>query len=76
MSACYFWKNGQVLVIPGEVSGLQADWEDCLDLFCVDTNTDELPMRYGQYRDIGWCYVAFCDFPKEFKTHLLLLGVS
>lgn len=44
---------------------------------CVDTQFSEAYSRYG-FVDAGgvWFPVLLEEFPPEFRTHLLLLGVS
>jgi hypothetical protein len=78
MSVCYFWKDGEVLIVNKRVSATEARNDFLTDLLCVDTfrETDSPHMRYGIYTfRNGWKPIPFENFPAEFKTHLLLLGV-
>lgn len=80
----YVWRNNQVEVIPVNHEMLYMV-KDCLlvDERCVD---QESTGRYGKYtrsdkdytdsEDLHWEYVPFDYFPKEFKAHLLLLGIE
>lgn len=77
----YVWRNNQVEVIPVKHDMLYMV-KDCLlvDERYVDP---ESTGRYGKYtaldeysEDLHWEYVPFDYFPKEFKAHLLLLGIK
>lgn len=47
------------------------------DLLMVDAAYVEAGHRYGLFNEKGgWRHVPFDEFPAEFKTHLLLLGIS
>ena len=74
MSLHHIWVNGEVVSVD-EAARLVPQYASCL---CVDTGMFESPMmRYGWYDANGkWKHVPFEDFPAEFKTHLLLLGVG
>mgnify|MGYP003398430144 CR=1 FL=1 len=43
---------------------------------CVDLDFSEPEGRYGQITRNTWLHTKLEDFPKEFRVHLLLLGVS
>ena len=75
MSAVYFWKDSKVVIVEGAVGLEDARLRGLLRKLCVDTNTDAVAMRYGFYSSTGWAPHPFEVFPKEFRTHLLLLGV-
>jgi hypothetical protein len=72
----YFWDGDEATHEPNTWSMKIRDKH--LGQFCVDM--DESPwdsrMRYGKYSEFGWAPVPLKDFPKEFRVHLLLLGVT
>ena len=82
MSTTYFWDNKQLITVPEQI------WlENCkpyLDMFCVDGYADaDKGGRYGMFvsdvhkhRGYYWYDRPLAEFPKEFRTQLLLLGVS
>ena len=79
MSATYFWDGEQLIIAPDQV------WlENCkpyLDMLCVDEYSLNASDRYGKYieddyRGLWWKNISLADFPKEFRTQLLLLGVT
>jgi hypothetical protein len=79
MSICYFWKDGEILVINEQITASTAKSYKVFDLFCVDAYVprEMVGLRYGVFTaDTGWKGIPFCDFPNEFKVHLLLLGVG
>jgi hypothetical protein len=60
---------------------------DLNDKYCVDTNFRNNPNnRYGMWAEVPeeerthsmykWQHIPFDQFPNEFKTHLLLLGIQ
>lgn len=75
MITAYFWKDNQV------VTFTQATYTDAIksaglaNCYCIDVTCDSPGMRYGMSISTGWISVPFMNFPKEFKVHLLLLGV-
>lgn len=74
MSLHYVWVGGEVVPVAddGESALLRSDH------LCVDTAFPPgSASRYGSYNlKGGWLPVRYADLPAEFKTHLLLLGVS
>jgi hypothetical protein len=83
MSAVYVWHNEQVITLP------ELDSEDFYDdgkhhhlthKFMVDTHETSPSTRYGYMsKEDGysaWEPIPKDMFPKEFLTHLLLLGVT
>lgn len=71
----YFWKGDQVCKYHGYSNAEHMERTEFLDCFAVDTACIE-EMRYGMYkRKTGWIHVPIEQFPPEFRTHLLLLGV-
>lgn len=73
MSPHYIWADGGVVPLTDE-----EDIRVFYNHLCVDTFFPPGSIsRYGRYRDNGrWVSVPYRDLPAEFKTHLLLLGVS
>jgi len=64
----HYWKDGRVVQdLPDDAHA---------NLHCVDTRFPDPAQRYGMYVDGGWKPILLTDMPKEFRTHLLLLGVS
>lgn len=77
MSTLYFWKNGRVEEVHQRLSAQQARALGWMLYPCVDTFEDEPRWRYGVFMThTNWQYVDPKDFPPEFRTHLLLLGVT
>ncbi len=79
MSATYFWDGKQLIAVPEQI--WLNNCEPYLNMLCVDGYASNETDRYGQFRDdahreLWWKYVKPTDFPKEFRTQLLLLGVS
>lgn len=70
----YLWKDDAVVVIPRNQEFIGEYYSHV----CVDTGYDNPEMRYGTFtnRDDGWVHVPIEDFPKTFRAHLLLLGIS
>ena len=72
----YFWKNGQVCTYHGYTDTKSIENTEFIGCFAVDTEHTE-EMRYGRYnRKTGWNHIPLEKFPKKFRTHLLLLGVT
>jgi hypothetical protein len=83
----YFWKDNQVDVIDGNLTVLdfyQSSMFKYLYCPCVDTNGIDVDERYGMFihegggwlAQVRWGSLPITSFPPEFRTHLLLLGVS
>jgi hypothetical protein len=74
----YFWEDGKLIISE------HPDWPAKNACFCVDGRypTSEPEERYGRVKqELGkvhysWVHLPLEQFPKEFRTHLLLLGVS
>lgn len=72
----YFWKDGQVCKYYGATNAEAIENTEFVACFAVDTACTE-EMRYGMYkRRTGWNHIPIEKFPKKFRTHLLLLGIS
>lgn len=83
----YFWRNEQVDVIDRHLTVLdfnQSSMFKYLYCPCVDTHGLDIGERYGMFIHEGggwlarvrWDSVPIRSFPPEFRTHLLLLGVT
>jgi hypothetical protein len=79
----YIWDNEQVVtlaVFDIESFNLAAPNRRFTHKFIVDSSDNESSSRYGYIKRDGeiahWRHVPKEMFPKEFLTHLLLLGVS
>lgn len=78
----YVWHNDEVLTLPNlDVEDFNGDGElrHLTNKFMVDTHEKNPENRYGYMDDeeySGWDSIPKDMFPKEFLTHLLLLGVS
>lgn len=73
----YFWINGAVR----EVDATELNtfiWDGGGDgQLCVDSEASSPETTYGFYNyKGGWNHVPYDQFPAEFKTHLLLLGIT
>lgn len=72
----YFWKDGQVCKYHGFSDADAIRQTEFMRCFAVDTSYDDEALRYGKYLKNGWSAVPLHHFPPEFRTHLLLLGVT
>lgn len=71
----YFWKEQQVVIVDSHGDSSDIRQTAFLNSPCIDYNCDTPQSKYGMYTSRGWEHVPFSKFPKEFKVHLLLLGV-
>ncbi len=74
MSGAYFWDGSKVSYIDGWVDHDRR--KAVIGLPCVDTTEDTAAQRYGVFGTNGWQSRPLDQLPKEFRMHLLLLGVS
>ena len=76
LSTIYFWKDNKVHIYQGD--GNTDSIRDTQFTYCyaVDSANAEVDMRYGKYLKTGWKPVPLHEFPKEFRTVLLLLGIT
>lgn len=73
MSACYFWKEGEVITIKKELMAYDAQKQKLENLYCVDTFSTNPTLRYGKFlRHIAWVHVPITEFPPEFRAWLLI----
>lgn len=76
----YFWDGKQVILEPKEI--LITDCDAYLNMYCCDDASSDVTFgRYGMFTDRPrngpyWRGGPVTAFPKEFRAHLLLLGVS
>ena len=73
-SNIYFWTGAQVQVITAHDKVPL----DSFNQYCVDDaySCDAPTGRYGKFGHSGWEPQPLENFPKEFRMHLLLLGVA
>ena len=73
----YFWREGQLVEYFGDTSVNKVVRAGLSDLYAVDLTTP-LPMgRFGIYNArSAWKHVPLDKFPPEFRTALLLLGIT
>ena len=78
MSAIYFWTGTQVITVHKFV--YVTTCAEYLGLYCVDLFDEEEDMTYGMFvkatsnkSEPSWKPVPYSDFPKDFKTWLLLM---
>lgn len=77
MSATYFWDGKKVRSFGEQFFMATAEKHHQLGRFCVDGFRTDPEMRYGKFgQNTSWEHVPIEQFPKEFRAHLLLLGVS
>jgi hypothetical protein len=83
MNTVYIWDNGQVVTLAMfdvESFNSASPNRRFIHKFIVDSSDDLPSQRYGymkQDEEIAhWRHVPKEMFPKEFLTHLLLLGVT
>lgn len=80
MSACYVWKDSMVKVFSVSLTGRDAYYKGLHQCFIVDTAYSFEPDRVGRF--VGnpvrpmWEAVDPKALPEEFRTYLLLLGVT
>lgn len=82
----YIWIEETKSIVELDPGGIQEVPEEFRDKFCIDTNFgNSTSNRYGKWVTntdeksnlvIKWVYFPFEIFPIEFKTNLLLLGIS
>lgn len=77
ISTIYFWKNKQLHTYQGDNNAEsireKTKFTNC---YAVDSANASANMRYGKYTKYGWETVPLEDFPKAFRTTLLLLGIT
>ena len=76
VSTIYFWKDEQLHTYQGDSDTDSIRDTQFMDCYAVDSANAAADMRYGKYLKTGWKPVPLEDFPKEFRTTLLLLGIT
>ena len=76
ISTIYFWKNEQLHTYEGDNDPDSIRAAKFTDCYAVDSGYEKETMRYGKYTKDGWKHVPLEEFPKEFRTSLLLLGIT
>ena len=73
----YFWRENQLVEYFGETSVNKVSRAGLSDLYAVDLTTP-LPIgKFGMYKArSAWRHIPLEKFPAEFRTTLLLLGIS
>ena len=73
----YFWREGQLVEYFDDNSVNKVSKAGLSDLYAVDLTTP-LPMgKFGIYEArSAWKHVPLDKFPPEFRTVLLLLGIT
>ena len=75
----YFWDGEKVIQMLHRPNVGDVQKADLEGFYCVDISPEceEPYRRYGVFkRNDGWNHYSFDQFPREFRMHLLLLGVA
>ena len=76
ISTIYFWKDEQLHTYQGDNDAASIRETQFMGGYAVDSSNTATNMRYGEYTRDGWRHIPLEEFPKLFRTHLLLLGVT
>ena len=76
ISTIYFWKDEQVHTYQGNNTGESIRGTQFTNCYAVDSVNAVADMRYGKYLKTGWKHIPLDEFPKQFRTTLLLLGIT
>ena len=76
ITTIYFWKNNQVHIYQGDNDPDSIRDTNFTNCYAVDCGYEITTMRYGKYFKRDWKPVPLEEFPKAFRTHLLLLGIT
>ena len=76
VSIIYFWKNKQLHIYQGDSDTDSIKDTQFMECYAVDSSKAAANMRYGNYTWDGWRPIPLEEFPKAFRTHLLLLGIT
>ena len=76
ISTIYFWKDEQLYTYQGYSDTDSIRDTQFMYCYAVDSANAAADMRYGKYLKTGWKPDPLEDFPKEFRTVLLLLGIT
>ena len=73
----YFWRDGQLVEYFGDTLVDKVSKAGLSDLYAVDLTTPLAMGRFGIYTArSAWKHVPLDKFPPEFRTALLLLGIT
>ena len=73
----YFWREGQLVEYFGDTSVNKVSKAGLSDLYAVDLTTPWPIGKFGIYKARSeWKHVPLDKFPPEFRTALLLLGIT
>lgn len=74
MSACYFWKDGEVITVNQSVMQSYAEKHKLNYMYSVDTfDLKDSYLSYGMFIPTkGWVHFPLKTFPKEFRAWLLI----
>ena len=75
-STIYFWKDEQLHTYQGYTDTDSIRATQFMDCYAVDPSYTAANMRYGNYTGDGWRHIPLEEFPKVFRTNLLLLGIT
>ena len=75
-STIYFWKNEQLHTYQGDSDTDSIRYTQFMGCYAVDPSHTAASMRYGNYTWDGWRHIPLEEFPKLFRTNLLLLGIT
>ena len=76
ISTIYFWKNEQLHTYQGDSDTDSIRYTQFTGCYAVDHSHAATNMRYGNYTWDGWRHIPLEEFPKLFRTNLLLLGIT
>ena len=76
ISTIYFWKNEQLHTYQGASDTGSIKDAQFMECYAVDSATAFTETRYGKYTRRGWKHIPLDEFPKQFRTTLLLLGIT
>ena len=76
ISTIYFWKNEQLHTYEGDNDAASIRTAKFTNCYAVDSVNAVVDMRYGKYTKDGWEHIPLDEFPKQFRTNLLLLGIT
>ena len=76
ISTIYFWKDEQLHTYQGDSDTDSIRDTQFMECYAVDSSRAESSMRYGKYVKGMWRHVPLDEFPPEFRTALLHLGIT
>ena len=76
IATIYFWKNEQLHTYRGYSDTDSIRDTQFMECYAVDSSNAAADMCYGKYLKTGWQPIPLENFPKAFRTTLLLLGIT